>query len=247
MDWVQRRERSAARGDAVRPCAVCHMPFGFQTHVLLSCTHMFHLACLRAFEKHVGKRRCPLCRAENYQARVVRDGEEAYRGACATRIQAWWRGCVARRRYLLLRRTHVSTDAAVRAHAAVRQLRDCSTHVAREADSRAAAVDLLLAQSDTVLLQVRRVVSAVASTREGVPSDGQWGAVRARAADRVLADCPICVTALDHNHNPCVLLSCAHVFHGACIDSFERFAYGSTPVCPVCRGPYHRRLLSELR
>jgi hypothetical protein len=40
--------------------------------VILSCSHVFHKACLASFERflRVAKRTCPLCRKSNYQKRA---------------------------------------------------------------------------------------------------------------------------------------------------------------------------------
>ncbi|KAF6086754.1 ring finger protein 32 [Phyllostomus discolor] len=82
--------------------------------VLLSCSHVFHRACLQAFEKFTGKKTCPLCRKNQYQTRVIHDGAQLFRRKCATRIQACWRGHVVRKWYRDLRRTLPPTDARLR-------------------------------------------------------------------------------------------------------------------------------------
>eukprot|EP00770_Monocercomonoides_exilis_P003015 MONOS_2997.1-p1 / transcript=MONOS_2997.1 / gene=MONOS_2997 / organism=Monocercomonoides_exilis_PA203 / gene_product=RING finger protein 32 / transcript_product=RING finger protein 32 / location=Mono_scaffold00066:87305-88946(-) / protein_length=379 / sequence_SO=supercontig / SO=protein_coding / is_pseudo=false len=40
------------------------------------------------------------------------------------------------------------------------------------------------------------------------------------------------------------ILSCTHIFHTACLCSFESYAkIGSIPICPVCRSPYEKKIL----
>ena len=53
------------------PCAICREPFGVDAQVILSCTHVFHRACLASFERFVGaeKRSCPICRKASYERR----------------------------------------------------------------------------------------------------------------------------------------------------------------------------------
>ena len=45
---------------------------GGRETVLLSCTHVFHLKCIQAFENFnvFGKRQCPVCRAD-YHKRIM--------------------------------------------------------------------------------------------------------------------------------------------------------------------------------
>lgn len=64
------------------PITVLSTPW---TQVLLSCSHVFHKACLQSFERFSGIRSCPLCRASDYQKKVINDGADAYRSRCATR------------------------------------------------------------------------------------------------------------------------------------------------------------------
>ena len=41
-----------------------------------------------------------------------------------------------------------------------------------------------------------------------------------------------------------VLLSCSHVFHKKCLESFENFSLESTSkTCPICRSPYVKKTL----
>lgn len=55
------------------------------SQVLLSCSHVFHRACLQAFERFSGRKRCPMCRREQYETRVIHDAAHLYRHQCATR------------------------------------------------------------------------------------------------------------------------------------------------------------------
>ncbi|XP_045693763.1 RING finger protein 32 isoform X4 [Phyllostomus hastatus] len=113
-EWDKVRQRSLSQGDSVQPCPVCKEEFQLRPQVLLSCSHVFHRACLQAFEKFTGKKTCPLCRKNQYQTRVIHDGAQLFRRKCATRIQACWRGHVVRKWYRDLRRTLPPTDARLR-------------------------------------------------------------------------------------------------------------------------------------
>lgn len=39
--------------------------------------------CLQSFERHARKKTCPMCRKEEYQTRIIRDGHGHYRQKCA--------------------------------------------------------------------------------------------------------------------------------------------------------------------
>ncbi|XP_053754711.1 RING finger protein 32 isoform X8 [Panthera pardus] len=113
-EWEKVKQRSITQGDSTQPCPICKEEFELRPQVLLSCSHVFHRACLQAFEKFANKKTCPLCRKNQYQTRVIHDGARLFKVKCATRIQASWRGHVVRKWYRDLRRTVPPTDAKLR-------------------------------------------------------------------------------------------------------------------------------------
>ncbi|XP_045877199.1 RING finger protein 32 isoform X6 [Meles meles] len=113
-EWEKVKQRSILQGDSVQPCPICKEEFELRPQVLLSCSHVFHRACLQAFEKFTNKKTCPLCRKNQYQTRVIHDGARLFKIKCATRIQACWRGHVVRKWYQDLRRKLPPTDAKLR-------------------------------------------------------------------------------------------------------------------------------------
>nr|XP_023495874.1 RING finger protein 32 isoform X2 [Equus caballus] len=113
-EWEKVKQRSIVQGDSMQPCPICKEEFALRPQVLLSCSHVFHRACLQAFEKFTNKKTCPLCRKNQYQTRVIHDGARLFKIKCATRIQAAWRGHVVRKWYRELRKTVPPTDAKLR-------------------------------------------------------------------------------------------------------------------------------------
>ncbi|MBW02820.1 RING finger protein 32, partial [Eschrichtius robustus] len=113
-EWEKVKQRSVLQGASMQPCPICKEEFELRPQVLLSCSHVFHRACLQAFEKFANKKTCPLCRKNQYQTRVIHDGARLFRIKCAARIQAFWRGHVVRKWYRELRRTVPPTDAKLR-------------------------------------------------------------------------------------------------------------------------------------
>ncbi|XP_074841176.1 RING finger protein 32 isoform X4 [Carettochelys insculpta] len=113
-EWDKVKQRSVKQGDSVQPCAICREEFALQPQVLLSCSHVFHRACLKAFEKFAGKKTCPLCRKKQYQTRIIHDGARLFKIKCVTRIQACWRGYIVRKWYKNLRKTVPPQDSKLR-------------------------------------------------------------------------------------------------------------------------------------
>ncbi|XP_077897051.1 RING finger protein 32 isoform X5 [Ictidomys tridecemlineatus] len=113
-EWESVKQRSVLHGDSMQPCPICKEEFELHPQVLLSCSHVFHRACLQAFERFTNKKTCPLCRKNQYQTRVIHDGARLFKAKCATRIQACWRGHVVRKWYRSLRQAVPPTDAKLR-------------------------------------------------------------------------------------------------------------------------------------
>ena len=44
---------------------------------------------------------------------------------------------------------------------------------------------------------------------------------------------------------PIVLLSCSHVFHLCCLETFEELNFDNLPVCPECRSAYKKLELTS--
>jgi len=104
--WNAIKQRSNEREDSNCPCAICQEDFGLGQQVLLSCSHVFHRACLTTFEKYVSHnhngsdhRTCPICRRTQYEKRIIYEGAKIHRAKCAARIQAAWRGYIVRQWY----------------------------------------------------------------------------------------------------------------------------------------------------
>lgn len=113
-EWLTVKQKSIEREDFKNPCAICQDYFAREEQVLLSCSHVFHKTCIRAFERFTGRKTCPMCRKIQYQARVVHDGTKVFKEKAAVRIQSSWRGYVVRRWYCRLRKTVPPKDATLR-------------------------------------------------------------------------------------------------------------------------------------
>lgn len=252
---------------------------------MLSCSHTFHAHCIESFEKFVaaqqrsnGRRtvsfRCPLCRRQDYERVRIRDGEEAFRNRCATKIQATWRGYIVRKAYVaavllnpgvhsrpaVVAKLSVFTDKLIRHSEGARDHLEAELMAmdaqAREASSflKSAPVERIEADDWTRLedsafqsgpapqcaiclhVVVKKTTNSTpgpSGTKNDLKKGGGRGSrtvVRQRAKPEA-----------KESQRRCTVLSCGHVFHSTCVDSFEKFAAEFQRVCPLCRSAYVRK------
>ncbi|XP_041823476.1 RING finger protein 32 isoform X2 [Melanotaenia boesemani] len=250
-EWTQVKMRSLLQKESAQPCAICREEFLLQPQVLLSCSHVFHRACLHSFEKFSGKKCCPMCRKEQYETRVIYDAAQLYRQKCAIRIQAYWRGYVARKLYRNMKKTKCPKDKKLRRKFfEEKELNDSFVRYCHT-DTEAFLSDI-----DRSLSSSRRVFQQLERKRAAEPQENDWNRIESQVIQRGVWDCPICLTAMCNyslqvesarsSHQQVrhtVLLSCSHLFHQLCLEAFEAFTADSRPRCPLCRSTYHKKLL----
>uniref|UniRef100_A0A4W6FFW0 Ring finger protein 32 n=1 Tax=Lates calcarifer TaxID=8187 RepID=A0A4W6FFW0_LATCA len=252
-EWMQVKARSVQQGESAQPCAICREEFRLQPQVLLSCSHVFHRACLRAFERFSGRKCCPMCRREQYETRVIHDAARLFRHQCATRIQACWRGYVARRWYRHMRKTVCPKDKDLRRKFFEAKLQELNDSFVRYCHTDTEA---FLSDIDRSLSSSRRVFEQLERKSISEPQENDWDRIQSQVIQRGVWDCPICLTALcsldipteadrssHQQRRRTVLLSCSHLFHQLCLEAFESFAADSRPSCPLCRSAYHKKLI----
>ncbi|KAG1658061.1 hypothetical protein FOA52_008315 [Chlamydomonas sp. UWO 241] len=66
-EWDGVHLAARTRQDSSDECPICRELFRDEAQVLLSCTHVFHKACLASYERFARTRACPLCRCAAYQ------------------------------------------------------------------------------------------------------------------------------------------------------------------------------------
>ncbi|GLI69340.1 hypothetical protein VaNZ11_013926 [Volvox africanus] len=158
--WTEVQLRSRLRQDSAHECVICREDFQDGAQVLLSCSHTFHRHCLASFERFSRSKTCPLCRAQQYQKKVIRDGEVIYRTRCATRIQAAWRGFAARRQYKEYRRHNPPRDERLRKKWAAERLQEENDRLLSAMDDEVGDLDDLFAELDASVAQSRAVCDA---------------------------------------------------------------------------------------
>ncbi|XP_018122625.1 RING finger protein 32-like [Xenopus laevis] len=252
-EWLKVKQRSVNQGDSLQPCVICKEPFGIHSQVLLSCSHVFHRACLEAYERFTGRKTCPMCRRNQYQTRVIYDGARIYKANCATRIQACWRGYIVRKWYKKLRQTIPPKNPKLRRKFFEEKFTEITDRLLR---SLSTDIDVLFNEIDHSVAASRKVLQQVEGSYTSQISEEEWERIQIKAARQEIFDCPICIMPLccnsdtqrneersSHSSRPVVLLSCSHVFHQSCLHAFEEFTVGESYICPLCRSPYKKKLL----
>nr|XP_056713632.1 RING finger protein 32 [Euleptes europaea] len=257
-EWEDVKQRSVKQGHSVQPCAICREEFALQPQVLLSCSHVFHRACLKAFERFAGKKTCPMCRKIQYQTRVIHDGARLFRIKCATRIQACWRGYIVRKWYKNLRKTVPPKDPKLRKKFFEEKFTEICQRVLNSYENN---VDKLFSEIDATIAASQTIFQHLDKKLGPFISEVEWEKIQMQALRQEIVDCPICIMPLSHptglqdglpqdSHQSCsrktVLLSCSHMFHSACLQAFEEFSLGETLVCPLCRSCYKKKILNML-
>ncbi|KAK3597060.1 hypothetical protein CHS0354_022064 [Potamilus streckersoni] len=192
LEWQGIKARSNDRNDSDLPCVICKEDFGFQDQVLLSCSHVFHKACLQAFERYSGRKTCPMCRKEQYQTRVIHEGAKTYKHKCAVRIQAAWRGYVVRCWYKKLREANPPKDPKLRQKFYEEKLKSITDRIVRSCDFH---VNDFLRDIDQSLAVSRDVFRHFDAMFHQL-SEGEWEEIQLKAVTRGDSDCPICLTPL---------------------------------------------------
>ncbi|XP_014783096.1 RING finger protein 32 [Octopus bimaculoides] len=271
FEWKNVKEQSNSRHDSCQPCVICKENFGEESQVLLSCSHVFHKTCLQAFEKFSNRKSCPMCRYQQYETRVIHEGRKQHYYKNATIIQAAWRGYVVRKWYTKLRETTPPSNPILRRRFFEKKLEEIVDKTLKSYDI---GVDEFLEEMDQSIAAHRQLFNSFNHCYIGLE---EWKKIKSKALQREHLDCPICVTSItiDNGLIPetnsifdlecrtqdlsgipytsnspkrvAFLLSCSHIFHKTCLETFESFMRDSTPlVCPVCRSLYSKRLLSAI-
>ncbi|KAM9232310.1 LOW QUALITY PROTEIN: RING finger protein 32 [Leptosomus discolor] len=235
-EWVKMKQRSIQHRGSIQPCAICREEFALQPQ-----------ACLKAFEIFTGKKFCPLCRKEQYQTKVIRDGARLFK-MCAIRIQASWRHTV-RKWYKDLSKTVPPKDSELRKQFFEKKVPQISNQLLSSYINLDEFFfhNYFIAASPDVFqhLEGKEILSAT-----------EWEKIQMQAWQEIF-DCPVCIVPLSPtvqsalllsgNSNQFsgepVLLSCSLLFHHTCLQAFEEFSLGEH-ICPLCCSYYQKKILN---
>ena len=173
----------------------------------------------------------PAAASSTHRKRSIDDGANLYREELATRLQACWRGCAARK----------VTAKALR-HANPQRLRRyCEDRLGGLTDQ---LIGHLAAERSEVDKLFDEIDGTIQASRVLMGGAVDWLAAERVARERGLGDCPVCLGPLHNSSEPLALLSCTHVFHRRCLMSFEAFSITPACLCPVCRAAYTKTEMS---
>ncbi|TPX66737.1 hypothetical protein SpCBS45565_g04283 [Spizellomyces sp. 'palustris'] len=158
-EWETVKDLSLKRDNGVDPCPICQEPFTTEHQVLLSCSHLFHRACLDSYERYVQKKSCPLCREANYEKRLIFEGKKRFLHTAATIIQKTWRMWVKRRRYQTYRKNHPPNDPCLLSNWHMERLSDYTDILAQQVHFESQELQSFLREMDNTLVQSRTTIN----------------------------------------------------------------------------------------
>ncbi|KAK7881767.1 hypothetical protein WMY93_030176 [Mugilogobius chulae] len=192
--WSLVKVRSVQQGESAHPCAICKEEFQLKPQVLLSCSHVFHRACVQSFEKFSKQKCCPVCRKQQYETRVIHDAANLFRHQCAIRIQSWWRGYTIRKGYTNIKKTRCPTEKLLRRRFLEEKLQELNDSFVQycHTDTEAFLTDI-----DHSLSSSRQVFKELERRHTPELQEDEWNRIQNQVIQRGVWDCPICLTALD--------------------------------------------------
>ena len=226
-------------------CPICQEPLGMQATVILSCTHVFHKFCINSFEKFSKTHACPICRKQSYEKKSYKTSQDYYYIYCITKIQSWIRGFFCRKRFIKHMQLHPSSNANVNRKYTEIHMRALNNKLSLHLNKKESYIDKLFLDLENKLQTSQAAVSALKNinrAKQAEYADIDWNSTKEKAMTRCEKNCPICLQELEARRETSIL-SCSHVFHTKCIESFEAFSI-HTPNCPVCRAEYIRTKLN---
>ena len=92
-------------------------------------------------------------------------------------------------------------------------------------------------------LAQRRGLAEPPAQMDAPVARSEWEVIEAKLIGRHDATCPICMEGFNQGYE--VLLSCSHIFHRSCLESFERFMGRDTRSCPICRKTNYQKKITK--
>eukprot|EP01084_Bolivina_argentea_P043507 80163_1 len=246
-EWEMVRKQSITRNDAKYGCSICCDDFKMKKQVILSCSHTFHYQCLLSFERHSQALCCPLCRNKDYEKSIIDHGLQYWKQRCYLLIQNTWRSYVCVKEYKIMQQTIEPRSPTKRERFYMRKFQNMNYNLISSVHQRCDDIDAFLSSIDDSIAVSRTVFNAVNNPNndkeehkeiELTRTGKRWVEIKAVAIERNETDCSICMEQL--KEKKCVLLSCSHVFHNDCVQSFERFTLNRISTCPICRQEYEK-------
>lgn len=238
IEWHEIKRLSNFRKSSSEPCSICKDFYNqFSHQVLLSCSHVFHRQCIFSFEKFSRKKQCPLCRCVNYEKRVIYEGEKITSSKAALKIQSAWRGYQVRKTVKAATKNRPPNHPLLKRKFYLNKFFELTKDMQTVFDEHDTYVTNLLNDLDISLAKSKSTMDRL--EKSSLLDDG-WGKVQEKAITMEITDCPICLGSMNTIPKKIVLLSCSHVYHLECFNSYENFC--NENLCPLCRKSYTKRI-----
>ena len=238
IEWHEIKRLSNFRKSSSEPCSICKDFYNqFSHQVLLSCSHVFHRQCIFSFEKFSRKKQCPLCRCVNYEKRVIYEGEKITSSKAALKIQSAWRGYQVRKTVKAATKNRPPNHPLLKRKFYLNKFFELTKDMQTVFDEHDTYVTNLLNDLDISLTKSKSTMDRL--EKSSLLDDG-WGKVQEKAITMEITDCPICLGSMNTIPKKIVLLSCSHVYHLECFNSYENFC--NENLCPLCRKSYTKRI-----
>ncbi|KAF8563607.1 hypothetical protein P879_07083 [Paragonimus westermani] len=176
----------------------------------------------------------------------------------ATRIQAAWRACMARRQCMHLRkRATKPTDPKVCQQRLLHRIHGLNSSIIHLCGSGAhddevvqilREADSAMEQSESAMHQLDLKLNRMKHSEDVILSPNEWSHAWRCHLQRGTSTCPICLCTWTANRER-VLLSCSHTFHAVCLEQLELMRgkglddEQQTVIisCPICRWAGYRK------
>ena len=237
-EWQEIKSLSNLRNSSSEPCTICKDFYNqFSHQVLLSCSHVFHRQCIFSFEKFSGKKQCPLCRCVDYEKRVIFEGEKITTSRAALKIQSAWRGYQVRKKVRAVTKNRPPNHPLLKKKFYLNKFFELTKDMQTVFDEHDAYVTNFLSDLDISLAKSKSTIDRL---EKSSLLDGGWEKIQEKAITMEITDCPICLGSMNTIPKKTILLSCSHVYHLECFNSYEKFC--DENLCPLCRKSYTKRI-----
>ncbi|CAD8208058.1 unnamed protein product [Paramecium octaurelia] len=252
-EWAQIEEQSLKREDIQNcVCPICLEKFRMQQHVILSCSHIYHKTCLESFERVSQTKQCPICRRQDYEKKQFMVANKQYKIQSIIKIQALFRQFRCRKQFYerMIKMQYKPENSLLKRKLLFYKLSRISSRMSKtiqqQGNQAQQAINQLgeniqikqeqMENNLNKIYQMKHNNEQMAKLQPIIKVD--WISIKKVALERREVDCTICLQSMVNAK--VFLLSCSHMFHANCLNSFERYSMAQINNCPICRQSYQK-------
>lgn len=262
-DWKKIETISNSRINHTSCCPICIEKLNSKETVILSCSHVFHMNCIKVFEilnkkETHNTNKCPLCRKSNYYKKRYFKDKEDYVKFSIILIQSYFKSYSLRRRlYETVYKDNMPRNRDLYLRFQYFRLKEIFNSINKKLKVRKKeAVELIENMEKEILIKkklnsclekcIKNKNSQLNDALYQVNDDGcienvkdnlslVWNNVIKNSKEKFSCNdnCNICISVF--GTKSCKILSCGHIFHSICLASFEKYDSFYKIRCPTCR------------